>query len=160
MRLRTSTLAVSAAALLTTTGVAVAFVDATVLTGSGTVQTRTESLQLEVTVDPVVEDVIGRGTVQFDVIGANPSTSSIPLALGQGRLEAPQLRVFERPGTTADCPEGSFVVGAPTGYTGVQIRPGGTAVVARIPVSFVNLPVAQDACIGATLRFSWPAPRG
>lgn len=145
--------AVSTSALLLVGGVAAAYVNATSVSGGGTVSTDAASLPLDLSVDQVV-DPIGQGTVMVDVVAYNPTDQRVVLPAGS--LPAPQLVVFKKPGTPGTCPSGSFTVGAPTVYTGTPVAPGDSEVVARFPVTFNFLAVPQNACIEASLRFTFP----
>lgn len=154
MRLRTRTALVGAATLLTVGGVAYAFVPTTSVTGSGQVQTTSDAARLELTVDKVGVDVIGQGTAYLDVIAYNPTVANV--LLPEGRLAKPTLQVFKKVGVPGVCSQSSFTVGTPTNYTLVLVAPDDTAVVAQVPVTFNDLPENQNACIGATLRLTWP----
>lgn len=154
MMVRTRTVLVAAAVLVAIGGVANAFVPATSVSGSGQVQTPTDAARLRLTVDKVGVDVIGEGTAYLDVIAFNPTVANV--VLPAGRLAAPQVEVFKKVGVAGTCPQNSFTVGTPTNYTLAEVAPEDTAVVAQVPVTFNNLPVNQNACIGATLLLTWP----
>lgn len=154
MRLRTRTFAVVTAAGLATGGISWAVMQATV-TGSSVIATSPAQLrELQLTVDTKDIDPITLTGVTVPIIALNEGTTT--LVLPPDSLAAPVLKVFKNNAIAGPCNPDSFSVGVPVGYTGAEVQPNDTAIVAYLPVTFHNLGEPQNACQGATLRFTWP----
>jgi hypothetical protein len=138
--------ALAAVAALAVAGIAYGYLTASGSGGgSGNVSATTSAMTLSVSNAPALT-IIG-DTESYEITASNPGASPEHVTSISVTSITPSQAA-----TTAGCPAGTFTAG-PTTTTGYEVPAGtvstpGTAVVGHVPVTFNDLAVAQNGCLG------------